>query len=364
MPRALRARALVGLAVFSIVVISSFSYSYQLKNLISYASRPLWDKPDGPTTILAHYHADGVLPDANLCALHGWEARTAEPEVWDAVLFTTELDLLEIRWNELDAVVDKFFILENNVTFTGRAKPEDFALHRTRFAKFEHKIVYKSLAGSIPPDSEPFVVEGKHRGAMTGLLREHLSSTKNGRNPLVIFSDTDEIPAAHTIRLLKKCAFATPLHLRMRTFLYSFEWPYGDTSWRAQVHDWSVTLTNYGHSMQSDVALADAGWHCSFCFRYIDEFVTKMQGYSHADRIGGVKEILRPSHIQEVICKGKDIFNMLPEAYTYKDLISLMNLEPSRSMVGLPRFLVQNAQRFRFLLPGGCKREDRPDDLE
>lgn len=353
------------------------------------------------------------MPDAGLCALHGWEQRTMEPEVWDAVLFTTELDLLEIRWHELDSVVDKFFLLENNgapalylrvlgmtplaaVTFTGRPKREDFALHRARFAQFEHKVVYKSLAGTIAPNVEPFVVEGEHRAAMTSLLRAHLSSTKNGRNPLVIFSDTDELPAAHTIRLLKKCSFASPLHLRMRTFLYSFEWPYGDSSWRAQVHDWAFKLTNYGHSLQSDVALADAGWHCSFVLllrgrtlplMYCADFVSvtstsllrrckashctrsvnmladsRTSGYSHADRIGGVKDILQPSHIQEVICRGKDIFNMLPEVSRacrlvsadidtlrrltlcvlqslqylafvlifgkYKDLISLMNLEP------------------------------------
>ena len=55
-----------------------------------------------------------MLPDEELCSTHGWPLRQAKPEVWDAVLFTTELDLLDIRWNELDPVVDKFFILENN----------------------------------------------------------------------------------------------------------------------------------------------------------------------------------------------------------------------------------------------------------
>jgi beta-1,4-mannosyl-glycoprotein beta-1,4-N-acetylglucosaminyltransferase len=97
---------------------------------------------------------------------------------------------------------------------------------------------------------------------MTQLLRQYLP--QSGPKPLVIFSDTDELASAHTIKLLKACEFPTPLHLRMRTFLYSFEWPYGDTSWRAQVHDWSKGVTNYVHSMQSKLALADSGWHCSY----------------------------------------------------------------------------------------------------
>jgi beta-1,4-mannosyl-glycoprotein beta-1,4-N-acetylglucosaminyltransferase len=75
----------------------------------------MWDKPDGPSTIIPHYHAEGLVPNSDVCQLHGWKARSgAAPPVWDAVLFTTELDLLEIRWHELNDVVDKFFIVENN----------------------------------------------------------------------------------------------------------------------------------------------------------------------------------------------------------------------------------------------------------
>lgn len=295
-----------------------------------------------------------------MCELHSWTARAAQPPVWDAVLFNTELDLLEIRWSELDSAVDRFFILENNstyylslyatmaefaqrtVTFTGLPKSQDFALNRKRFARFEHKIVYQSLAGTIEPHVEPFVVENKHRHSMNRLLRQHLPT--DGPRPLVIFSDTDEIPSAHTIRLLKACKFPTPLHLRMRTFLYSFEWPYGDTSWRAQVHDWADKISDYSHSMQSNLALADSGWHCtyvgrschclnsahtalSYCFRYIDEFVTKMRGFSHADRVGGSRRLLASKRIQDVICTGKDIFDMLPEVrpFLFPDFTSVAN---------------------------------------
>jgi hypothetical protein len=36
-------------------------------------------------------------------------------------------------------------------------------------------------------------------------------------------------------------------------------------------------------------------------------------GYSHADRIGGDMSLLDPKRIQETVCSGRDIFNMLPE---------------------------------------------------
>ena len=72
-----------------------------------------------------------------------------------------------------------------------------------------------------------------------------------------------------------------------------------------------------------------------------------MQGFSHADRIAGRVNLLDPKRIQDTICKGKDIFGMLPEAYSvclqisstiqklwlnlfsqYVDLLSQMNLQP------------------------------------
>jgi hypothetical protein len=44
--------------------------------------------------------------------------------------------------------------------------------------------------------------------------------------------------------------------------------------------------------------------HDSFCFRTLGEFVTKMTGYSHADRVGGDRSLLDPARIQDTICKG------------------------------------------------------------
>jgi beta-1,4-mannosyl-glycoprotein beta-1,4-N-acetylglucosaminyltransferase len=48
-----------------------------------------------------------------------------------------------------------------------------------------------------------------------------------------------------------------------------------------------------------------------------------MQAYSHSDRLGDHPDnLLRPERIQKAICEGLDIFDMLPEAYSYLDLFS------------------------------------------
>ncbi|RDB25320.1 Beta-1,4-mannosyl-glycoprotein 4-beta-N-acetylglucosaminyltransferase [Hypsizygus marmoreus] len=333
---------------------------YQIKNTLSYATRPLWDAANGPKQIIPHYYAEGMNMDSHACQLHGWKERDGKDgiKVMDAVLMSSELDLLEIRMNELDSVVDHFFIIESNATFTGLSKETYFAKDRGRFSKFEKKIVYNFLPGyPLRSGESAWDVEAATRNAMTALLRTHIRTLPQNTQTLVLMSDIDEIPARHTVELLKTCDFGSSIHLQLRNFLYSFEWQLDMSSWRASVHLWRDNVY-YRHSKSGDLLLADSGWHCSYCFRTIPEYIVKMKGFSHSDRIGGNMKLLDTQRIQETICRGKDIFGMLPEAYSYLDLLSQMSLEPLTSAVGLPRFLIDNAERFRFLLPGGCRRED------
>ncbi|KAL1660921.1 glycosyltransferase family 17 protein [Schizophyllum commune] len=335
---------------------------YQIRNTLSYATRPLWDTADGPKHIIPHYYAEGLGFNEHTCSLHGWPEREQNErnalKVIDAVLMSSELDLLEVRLNELDSVVDRFFILESNATFTGLPKETYFGKNRERFAKFKNKIEYHLIPGyPLAEGQSAFDVEAHTRNYMTRLIRGHLTEFPPHVRTLILMSDVDEIPSKHSVELLKACNFGDSVHLQMRNYVYSFEWFVGFNSWRPQAHMWNKQ-SYYRHSMSSDYALADAGWHCSYCFRTIPEYSIKMQGFSHHDRIGGRKDLLDPARIQKTICQGKDIFGMLPEAYNYVDLLSQLHLEPQTTAVHLPRFVLEEADKYRFLLPGGCMRED------
>jgi beta-1,4-mannosyl-glycoprotein beta-1,4-N-acetylglucosaminyltransferase len=126
------------------VLFSIVQNQYQIKNIFSYTTRPLWDKKAGPNDVIPHYYGEGLKMGANTCQLHGWKERQGKEnlKVLDAVLMSSELDLLEIRMNELDSVVDYFLIVESNATFTGLSKKTYFTLNRDRFSKFQHKVVY------------------------------------------------------------------------------------------------------------------------------------------------------------------------------------------------------------------------------
>jgi len=87
------------------------------------------------------------------------------------------------------------------------------------------------LPGREPGKGEnAWTIESEHRDTMTRLLQDTNSNEHLGNPPLVIFSDVDEIPSRNSLQLLKRCQAPSPIHLQMRNFLYSFEWPVGMSS--------------------------------------------------------------------------------------------------------------------------------------
>lgn len=290
----------------------------------------------------------------NLCKLHGWGVREYPRRVYDAVLFNNEVDILTIRWKELYPYITQFVLLESNSTFTGRPKPPFFAANRDQFGFMENRLTYGTIGGRFQKGENPFVEESYQRVALDQLLK--IAGIED--DDLLIMSDVDEIPSAHTINLLRWCDDIPPvLHLHLRNYLYSFEFELQHKSWRASVHRYQTGTTKYAHYRRVDYLLSDSGWHCSFCFRKISDFIFKMKAYSHYDRVR-FSYFLNPKRIQDVICEGADLYDMLPEEFTFKEIIGMMGPIPhSYSAVHLPAYLLENAEKYKYLLPGNCKRE-------
>ncbi|PWA72826.1 beta-1,4-N-acetylglucosaminyltransferase family protein [Artemisia annua] len=276
--------------IFIFVLVPTVIFGlYMHGQKISYFLRPLWEKPPKPFNEIPHYYHENVSMQ-NLCSLHGWKTREFPRRVFDAVLFSNEVDLLKIRWHELYPYVTEFILLESNSTFTGVPKPLVFSGHRDEFKFVDSRLTYGVIPGRFKKGENPFVEEAYQRLALDYLIRKAGIEDDD----LLIMSDVDEIPSRHTINLLRWCDdIPEVLHLRLKNYLYSFEFLLDNHSWRASVHRYRSGTTTYAHFRQSDVILADAGWHCSFCFRRINEFIFKMKAYSHNDRVR-FKKFLNP----------------------------------------------------------------------
>ncbi len=112
--------------------------------------------------------------------------------VYDCFQFFNELDILKLRLNVLDPVVDRFVISEATTTFSGIPKPLFYEENKEMFREFEHKIIHVVVDDTpegYTHDRDTFQKNAVGRG---------LKDAKD--DDIVIFSDLDEIPDPDKIK--------------------------------------------------------------------------------------------------------------------------------------------------------------------
>lgn len=109
-------------------------------------------------------------------------------KIYDCFTFFNELDLLEIRLNELNDSVDYFVIVEANKTHTGIPKEYIFEKNKKKFKKFLPKIIYVKINSPFNKLKNSWVLENYQRNQI-------INGLKNCKPEDIIFiSDLDEIP--------------------------------------------------------------------------------------------------------------------------------------------------------------------------
>jgi len=115
--------------------------------------------------------------------------------IYDCFPFFNELELLELRFETLNNVVDRFVLVEADQSHTGEPKPLFFAENRRRFQpyldKIEHVVVH-----DLPRTDEPWERDRFQRNAVLRGLAHARSED------MILLSDVDEIPRPEAIRQL------------------------------------------------------------------------------------------------------------------------------------------------------------------
>ena len=113
-------------------------------------------------------------------------------KIFDCVTFFDNCEVLEIRLEELNEVVDFFVIVEGTHSHAGRPKRLLFQENAQRFRRFQKKII------PIVVDDMPVHGETIDRPAIAAHQRNQTKRGLNLCNPgdIVLFSDVDEIPRA------------------------------------------------------------------------------------------------------------------------------------------------------------------------
>jgi beta-1,4-mannosyl-glycoprotein beta-1,4-N-acetylglucosaminyltransferase len=135
-----------------------------------------------------------IAPTTSIWTARKQNVRVAKPRVFDCFPFFNELDIVEMRMNILNDVVDYFVISEGNSTHSGKAKPYIFEQNKQRFEKFWDKIIY--VKADLPKfEGDAWVLERYQRDCLMKGISE-----KARDGDILLISDCDEIPNPQIIR--------------------------------------------------------------------------------------------------------------------------------------------------------------------
>ncbi|CAO3572896.1 unnamed protein product [Mortierella alpina] len=292
-----------------------------------------------------------------------------QTRIFDFLMVNDELDALWVRLNELYDVMDTFYIVETNITFSGVPKPLHFANNRRRFEKFSDKIIHV-IVPPIPPEDYKLYSEVWEVGMWLNEIRAPRASfikalahpdpsTKLGRQ-----LDQDSSDWAGDL-----------LRLGCKYYFYSYEYLL-DHGWNGPVafryrepdspiflkkgpvaernterlqglmeDDWIGTGNMLRNERDGDGAhMPEQCHHCSWCFSNITQVLRKMDSWSHQEF--NLEKYRDRSWILERAKTGTDLFGRSYETYTYV---------PDNT--DMPAYILRNQDEFSFM----CKRYGQPN---
>ncbi len=244
-------------------------------------------------------------------------------KIYDCFTFFNEMDLLEIRLNELYPVVDYFVIVEATRTFQKKPKPLYFQENRKRYEAFKDKIIH------VVVDQYPTFFS-KFRVPKTwdyeNSQREHILKGLVGAAPedRIIIGDVDEIPLATAVadgkNISKPCVFEQYLCFYYLNNVCAY---YGHGNvllnregfgfWRGSVmlSKKDIKTVKKARLLRDKVAddvkiMPKSGWHFSF-LGGTDHIIKKIESWSHAEFNN--EKYKNRDYIESSIRSGKSIFD-------------------------------------------------------
>lgn len=239
--------------------------------------------------------------------------------IYDCFKFFNELELLDLRLMTLDSIVDKFVLVEANLTHTGKPKEFIFEKNKHLFEKYLHKIIHIKVEDLPYSANDIWKAENYQRNCIT----RGLTDIKFGDK--IIISDVDEIPNPDT--LLSNLDTKTPVPMVQHLFYYYVNC-IQNQPWGGSV---LATYPYYGspqdlRNIRTAPGMANGGWHYSF-MGGAERIKTKVENIAESplilNQIGDIADIEQKMNTQT------DLWNR-SEDYAQKRLVNIYenNLAP------------------------------------
>uniref|UniRef100_T1JEH3 Beta-1,4-mannosyl-glycoprotein 4-beta-N-acetylglucosaminyltransferase n=1 Tax=Strigamia maritima TaxID=126957 RepID=T1JEH3_STRMM len=302
--------------------------------------------------------------------LNMFKVRENPRRIVHALNVNRELDMFEVRVNELEEAVDVYLICESNFSAFGDPKPL-FFLDRFRrgfLHQFQHKIVY-IFQDSFPEGGreDGWIADGYQRTFLGQQGIKQLSGLRN--DDLFVLLDADEIPKKEILLFLKlHDGFNEPIRLNLRWTVFGFFWKVPNRTTEiisissiAMLHnamgnDAKLLRTGKLHPSLSNSFFAaggafqtwtlgeegdEAGWHCSWCFDP-EDIRWKLNSAQNGDkpRWGDYAKKKNLTYIKGLIRTG-----------TWFNDVDRFDYQPPKMVVlNIPQYVLQHPAKFRSLL--------------
>lgn len=251
------------------------------------------------------------------------EINGSAADLYDCVIFWKELDMLKLRMETLNEIVDYFVVVEATESFQGNKKPLNFENNREIFSKFEDKIIYNVIEYPENIDSS----WGREHYSRDSILQTLKRESDIHNQDEIILSDVDEIPDPAAIK--KSIGFdGVKLFSQLHHFYYFNYVASGGSRWYGSImspfkyltspqdfkykfceyhkRNPSPTLDSLRISLltkQKTKVIQDGGWHFSFIGD--EEFIIdKLEDYAHTEFNN--KKYKNKEKIREAMRSGVD----------------------------------------------------------
>ena len=209
----------------------------------------------------------------------------------DTFPFFNELDMLQMRLEEIYDAVDYLVAVEADVTHQGDPKPYYLSENLDRFDPWKDKLRVVRATG-LPSAAE-------HPNAWTRELaqREYivpeLGKIGVGLDDVILHGDVDEIPRAVVARNVRPRGYVT---LLQRGHFWAVDWLYppgweGTVCARVRDIDSFGNMRNTRRQNPERQCIPDAGWHFSWMGGDEAQRV-KVNAFCHPETIGSITECI------------------------------------------------------------------------
>lgn len=265
----------------------------------------------------------------------------------DTFTFWKELDVLEIRLNELNDVVDKFVICEAAFTQSLLPKPFYFQENRKRFEKFLNKIILVHVTEKTDISINPWTFEHYQRACIDSGLR----SINLSDDDIVLVSDLDEIPRGETLKanlenLREVICFGMIYNVYYLNLIMDNKVWNGTVAsyWRTLKNINPNTLFQVRNPLPDNLVIKNSGWHLGYQGgkeMIFEKYFSCIEPFNKNDIPS--RELFYDVFDKRAVDNGSFIFcdNLLREDLRLSKI----------SDKELPRFVLENKNQFKnFLL--------------